>query len=51
LNEVADRSREAGDDERQLMQLYERWLRTKSERLKRLLLDRGMQLPDDSDDE
>ena len=52
LNEVAERSRDAGDDERQLVQLYERWLRTRSERLKRLLLDKGMQLPDDdSDDE
>lgn len=51
LNQIADRSREADDGQQQLMQLYERWLRTRSERLRRLLLDKGMLLPNDSDDE
>jgi hypothetical protein len=50
LNEIADRSREASDDEREVLALYERWIRTKSERLRRLLIDKGMQLPECDDD-
>jgi len=47
LNEVADHARDTEDSERELLQLYERWIRTRSERLRRLLVDRGMLLPDD----
>ena len=49
LNEVADRSREASDDEREVLQLYERWIRTRSERLRRLLIEKGMRLPENDE--
>lgn len=41
LNEVADRQRDSGRD-RDLLRLYERWTRTKSVRIQRLLAERGL---------
>ncbi|MBI5508945.1 MAG: hypothetical protein HY903_09345 [Deltaproteobacteria bacterium] len=50
LNEISARSRSTPDSHRELLHLYERWVRTRSERLRRLLIDKGMLVPE-SDDE
>lgn len=42
LNEVSDRTRAEELGNRDLMRLYERWLRTRSERIRNLLIDAGM---------
>ncbi len=49
LNEIADRSRDAGDGDREVVQLYERWVRTRSERVRRQLVEKGVVLPNDDD--
>lgn len=42
LNEVADRQRDNSAKDKDLLRLYERWTRTKSVRIQRLLAERGM---------
>jgi hypothetical protein len=42
LNEVADRSREAGDTSTEVLRLYDRWVKTKSQRIQKLLVERGL---------
>lgn len=42
LNEVADRQRDNSAKDTDLLRLYERWTRTKSSRIQRLLTERGM---------
>ena len=51
LNQVCDRARSKGEDSHGLLRLYERWLRTGSTRVQRLLHESGLfvrdGLPDD----
>jgi hypothetical protein len=42
LNEVSDRTRAEELRDRDLLRLYERWLRTRSERIRKMLLDAGL---------
>ena len=42
LAEISDRSRTNTDDDTELLKLYDRWVRTKSERVHKLLLERGL---------
>ena len=42
LNEIAAKSRERVDDHRELLQLYDRWLRTGSQRIRKLLIEKGL---------
>jgi hypothetical protein len=52
LNEVSDRSRSEELRDRDLVRLYERWLRTRSERIRKLLIEAGVlpTAPEDFDD-
>lgn len=42
LNEIADKTREGGDSQSDLLRLYDRWVRTGSDRIHRLLVQRGL---------
>ena len=42
LNQIADRSRENAASDTDLIRLYDRWARTGSERVRKLLLERGL---------
>lgn len=42
LNEISSRSRQQSPSDTDLLRLYDRWVRTKSERVRRLLVERGM---------
>jgi hypothetical protein len=46
LNEIAERSRSEAEDCRGLLRLYDRWARTGSERIRKLLVERGVVPPD-----
>lgn len=46
LNEVSDRARAKADGDAELVRLYERWLRTGSQRVQRLLAERGLVVRD-----
>jgi hypothetical protein len=50
LNEVADHSREGQKANRDVLRLYSRWLRTRSERVRRLLIAEGIIPRDDEPD-
>lgn len=43
LNQISDRAREQqGEGDKDLLKLYDRWARTGSQRLRKLLLDKGL---------
>jgi len=42
LNEIADRSREVGETSEEMLRLYDRWIRTGSQRIQKLLVERGL---------
>lgn len=42
LNEIAERTRGANNSHQNLMRLYDRWARTKSERMQRRLVENGL---------
>ncbi|MEK7705716.1 MAG: hypothetical protein AAB426_12210 [Myxococcota bacterium] len=44
LNEVADRSRDVAERSSDLLKLYDRWVRTGSQRIERMLVDKGLVL-------
>lgn len=46
LNEIAERSRNEAEDSRALLRMYDRWARTGSERIRKLLVERGIVPPD-----
>ncbi len=47
FNQIAERSRGKSDRDADLLKLYDRWLRTGSERVRRLLAERGLVPPTD----
>lgn len=46
LNQIAERARENVNTDTELLKLYDRWARTGSERIRRLLLERGLVPPE-----
>lgn len=42
LNEVSDRSRDVAQRSSDLLKLYDRWVRTGSQRIERMLIDKGL---------
>lgn len=42
LNEIAERSRDNSEDNTSLLRMYDQWARTGSERIRRLLLEKGL---------
>lgn len=42
LNEVAERAQTTGDRHSDLLRLYDRWARTKSQRIHKLLIEKGL---------
>jgi len=46
LNEVSDRARDKTDGAGDVLRLYERWLRTGSQRVQRRLHERGLFVTD-----
>ncbi len=42
LNEIAERSRDNAEDNTSLLRMYDLWARTGSERIRRMLLDKGL---------
>lgn len=42
LSEIAERSRDSSEDNTALLRMYDRWARTGSQRVRRMLLDKGL---------